>query len=390
VLALPVGGAERLADLRDAVEPDGVLERVKVRLLGIPVELQAYAYILATLGAGGYRDESLGLGGEVDYGGEHFTCFQFAYDWRRDNVESARALADFIAEKRALVQREYARRYGAENADVRFDIVAHSMGGLVTRWLLQYGAQDLPEGGGLPAPTWEGARFVDRVILVGTPNAGSAEALLELVNGWHVAPLLPFYPAALVGTVPATYQLLPRARHGAVVFDEPPARRVEDLLEPALWERYGWGLAAPAADATLATLLPELSDPAERRARALALQRRILARADAFQRALDRPLEPPPGLEMFLVAGDAEPTPEVVAVDPRSGAVRVAAHGPGDGTVLRSSALLDERRGGAFQPMLRSPVRFTTTLFLPEDHLGLTSSPVFRDNVLFWLLEQPR
>ena len=390
VLALPVGDGGELSALRDGVVPDGVLERVKVRLLGIPVELQAYAYILATLGAGGYRDESLGLGGEVDYGPGHFTCFQFAYDWRRDNVESAQQLAAFIAEKRAMVQREYARRFGVENADVRFDIVAHSMGGLVTRYFLRYGARDLPADGGLPELTWEGARSVDRVILVGTPNAGSAEALLELVNGWQVAPLLPFYPAALVGTFPATYQLLPRTRHRAALWDGDPERPLPDLLDPALWERLGWGLAAAGADNVLASLLPEVREPGQRRSRARALQRRALERAAAFQRALDRPAEPPTSLELFLVAGDAAATPSTVAVDSASGAVRPITHGPGDGTVLRSSALLDERVGQAFAPTLRSPIQFASVLFLPESHLGLTSSPVFRDNVLFWLLEEPR
>ena len=44
----------------DYVMPDGVLDRVVVRLAGIPIELQQYAQILATLGAGGYRDPALG------------------------------------------------------------------------------------------------------------------------------------------------------------------------------------------------------------------------------------------------------------------------------------------------------------------------------------------
>lgn len=30
--------------------------------------------------------------GSTDYGDGHFTCFQFDYDWRRDNVEDAKRL----------------------------------------------------------------------------------------------------------------------------------------------------------------------------------------------------------------------------------------------------------------------------------------------------------
>jgi hypothetical protein len=83
--------------------------------------------ILAALGAGGYQDESLGLAGAVDYGSDHYTCFQFDYDWRRDNVENARRFARFVEEKRAYVQAENRRRFG-DAGELRFDVVAHSMG----------------------------------------------------------------------------------------------------------------------------------------------------------------------------------------------------------------------------------------------------------------------
>ena len=57
--------------------------------------------------------------------------------------------------------------------------------------------------------------------------------------------------------------------------------------------------------------------------------------------------------------------------------------------MIRSSALLDEREGGEWGPRVVTPIDFDTVLFLPQDHLGLTSNAVFRDNVLFWLLEAP-
>ena len=69
-----------------------VLDRVRVRLLGLPLQLGAYADILEALGIGGYRDEELGLAGAVDYGDAHFTCFQFPYDWRRSVAENAQRL----------------------------------------------------------------------------------------------------------------------------------------------------------------------------------------------------------------------------------------------------------------------------------------------------------
>ena len=391
LLALPVGtGTEPLARLTDDVRPAGALERARVRVLGVPVGLEVYAGIMRTLGVGGYRDQSLGLAGEIDYGPDHFTCFQFAYDWRRDLVESARRLAAFIREKRAYVQAEYKRRFGVENPRIKFDIATHSMGGLVTRYYLMYGDQDLPKDGSLPKLTWAGARSVERVIFVGTPNGGSVTAFENLVNGKSLGPLVPFFPAGLLGTYPSAYQLMPRARHGLVVWDGNTRKPVADLLDPDLWVRQGWGLADPRQADLLAALMPDVPDAEERQRRALALQARILRRTKQFQRAIDRPAKPPAGLQMFLVAGDGQQTPERVSVSSADGTVSIASQGEGDGTVLRASALMDERVGSQWKPRVASPITFHSVLFLPEKHIELTKSSTFRDNVLYWLLEDPR
>ena len=44
-----------------------MLDSVRIRLFGVPLESQAYVYILKVLGVGGYRDEELGHGGTVVY-----------------------------------------------------------------------------------------------------------------------------------------------------------------------------------------------------------------------------------------------------------------------------------------------------------------------------------
>ena len=101
LVALPMAEGVPLAELRDGVVPDGVLDRVHVSISGLPLEAAAYVNILAALGVGGYRDQTLGNLARVDYGAGHFTCFQFDYDWRRDLAENARRLAAFVREKRA-------------------------------------------------------------------------------------------------------------------------------------------------------------------------------------------------------------------------------------------------------------------------------------------------
>ncbi len=139
----------------------------------------------------------------------------------------------------------------------------------------------------------------------------------------------------------------------------------------------------------LEMLMPEVANAEQRRAIALRLQRRMLARAGAFMRALDRPVQLPPHLRLYLVAGDAEPTLERISVSSVDGRFEGSDPGAGDGTVLRSSVLLDERVGNDWQPRLVTPLDFHSALFLPSGHLGTTHNEIFRDNVLFWLLEEP-
>ncbi len=389
-IALPMAPGKALAELRDDVAAVGVLDRVQIRLLGVPIEVSAYQQILQALGVGGFRDETQGLAGVVNYGPGHYTCFQFPFDWRRDIAEAAKKLHLFLKEKRAYVAQERARRYGVKDVDVRFDLVAHSMGGLVVRYYLRYGDADLPEDGSLPPVTWAGARWVEKVVLVGTPNGGSLAALRDLTEGRKFAPTLPRYGPAILGTFPGSYQLLPRSRHKPVVLKSNPDQAAPDLLDVETWKRYGWGLADPEQEEVLAWLLPDVHNPQKRREIALNHLEKSLRRARQVTAALDQPAEPPPGLELHLLAGDAEPTPAVVAVDEKNGRLKVIEKRPGDAVVLRSSALMDERSVADRSQRLISPIRWSGVTFLLANHLDLTRHPAFTDNVLFLLLERPR
>lgn len=387
LIAHPMEKGVPISDLLDDVVSTGVVDRLRFRLLGLPVELNAYVYILEALGAGGYRDEDLGTLTKIDYGQEHFTCFQFHYDWRRDMVVSARSLDRFLHAKAEYVQSEWEERFGVRDKPVKFDIVAHSMGGLVLRYYLRYGTAELPADGSLPKVTWAGAEYVERAILVGTPNAGSYKALERLVNGRRFAPFTPRYQPALLGTFPSAYQLLPRPRHELVTTSKDGA--AANLYDVGFWKDARWGLADPKQDRVLKMLLPEEGAEA-RRDIALDHLEKSLARAAQFHAALDQPATRPAGLELHLITGDAMATPSKAVVDSATGALAVVERDAGDRTVLRSSALMDERRGGAWSPMLTSPVDWTNVTFFFQDHLGMTQDPEFADNVLYLLLEDPR
>ncbi|MEO6595394.1 MAG: hypothetical protein ABIP94_11635 [Planctomycetota bacterium] len=275
----------------------------------------------------------------------------------------------------------------------RFDVVAHSMGGLVARYFLQFGTADLPADGSLPMVTWAGAEQIDRLVLVGTPNLGSMEALQTLVQGFTPGRFLPLYDAAVLGTMPSIYQLLPRSGQG-LVLDTYGKPLDIDIYDPAQWIRNGWGLASPGTERYLQWLLPDEPDPAARRARANEVLAANLDRARRFHAALDQDPQVPCPAELRLFAADTIPTlarTRLVATDGRlvpqldGDSLREF----GDGTVPRFSALADRNVGGRLGGWLDSPVRWHGVTFLPDDHIGLTRNPVFTANLLFYLLEQP-
>ncbi len=386
-LPLPSGQSWQFSELNDRVVPDGVLSTMKVKLFGLPFQMRAYLNILQTLGAGGYRDESLGINGVIDYGDDHFTCFQFDYDWRRDLVENAQRLDAFIKEKKRYVNSEYEKRYGPQSEPIKFDLIAHSMGGLLARYYLRYGNADLVEDVA-PQVTWAGAQFVDNAILIGTPNAGSIKSLISLLEGESFSSVLPKYDAALIGTFPSAYQLLPRTRHGALLDADNLSHKL-DVMDPDLWMKLEWGLANPESHTALLQIAETGTTLEHVRGMAISYLHSALRRASAFHRALDLPAATPASLSIYVVAGDAIKTEAAVAVDLTTGRFRVQTTQPGDGTVLRSSVLMDERVGQVWAPRLISPIQIRNALFLRSDHLGMTKDPSFTDNILFYLLEAP-
>lgn len=388
LIALPMQTTSVPGSDNDSVLPDGALDRYVVNFIGFPMELNAYYNILTALGVGGYRDQGLGQAGVIDYGDRHFTCFQFDYDWRRDIVENAQALDRFIKDKTVYVKSEIKRRYGIDKSSIRFDIVAHSMGGLLARYYLRYGGNDLPPDGQLPEPTWEGAEHIENLIMIGTPNGGSLDSLVHLIEGYRPSFMLAKYPPAVLGTFPSLYQMLPRGRHQVLLGAS--GQPIDSLFDPKLWERQQWGLADPGEMKEIGYLLPHVENEAERRKVALKYQEKALNRADHFTKAIDLPAKPPESVRLMIVAGDAVPTKQTARIIKSSGRLEIVTNGPGDGVVLRRSALMDERMGDSAFWRLTSPISWDQTLFLFSDHIGLTEDPAFTDNILYFLLEHPR
>ncbi|MFK7743401.1 MAG: hypothetical protein AB8H80_24000 [Planctomycetota bacterium] len=398
-------------DLKAAlVAATGPLKAIQINLLFAVVNVGVYARILKTLGVGGYTDPVLVDPDSPSYAADHYTCFTFFYDWRRDNSENAVAFGEFVTSLRKRVDgaanlriaelRGQADAAALAEADAleawlsngyRFDVVAHSMGGLVLRYFLRYGATPLPSDGSVPQVTWAGAEQIDRLVLVGTPSLGSMEALQNLTQGFDPGGiLLPHFEAALLGTMPSIYQLLPRGQ-GLVVDDKGRSLDV-DIFDVDVWDRNNWGLLADDADTYLRWLLPDVADRAERRRKARDVVAANLERAKRFHRAIDFAAPSSP-TELRLFAADTESTLAKVRLEERDGRLVPCFTGDelrtfGDGTVTRRSALGDLRASEMAGTWLDSTVEWGGVTFLPDDHVGLTANPVFTDNLLFYLLEQ--
>jgi pimeloyl-ACP methyl ester carboxylesterase len=110
--------------------------------------------------------------------------FELPYDWLRDNAVAARALA-------ALVEAKLAAWRERAGADAKVILLAHSMGGLVSRHYLEV------LGG------WEHCRAL---VTFGTPYGGSPDALEYLANGYKK---LCLDLTDLVRSLTSIYQLLP-------------------------------------------------------------------------------------------------------------------------------------------------------------------------------------
>ena len=385
LLACPIQGDD-LDRFDDGVLAAGVLDTLKIEVASITLNQQAYLNILRMLGVGGYRDEELGLAGEVNYGSQHFTCFQFPYDWRRDNAENARRLDEFIKEKKEYIQAERKTRFGIDEP-VKFDIVAHSMGSLVARYYLRHGAQGPMLNGERPTLDWSGCESVERVVLIGPPNNGATKSLVSIHEGFSFSVLFDSFPSGLVATLPAIYQLLPNGP-GPSVFDAASDDPI-DLYDVENWDRRNWGMLNPDQDGVLQQLLPEVESAAERRAIAKSHVQRCLVRAKAFHEALNVPAQPPAGTTIYMFAGDALPTVETVSSDLLNRTLTVRSVSPGDNTVTRNSALADRRTEANWTPALQTPVHFSEVRFMFDDHFGLTRDAEFTDNALYLLLEDP-
>lgn len=223
-IRLPITSSILSRNRDNLISPD-IIREVKVPILP---DIEVYQAVLDALKSQGYT--------EADWKSPKATdvFYVFPYDWRRDNVESAQLLMEKMAAVKRAVKRP----------KLKFDILAHSMGGLIARYAAMYGAADLPREGVKPVPNWKGAAHINKLMMFGTPNHGTFNAFDALLNGYPIAgrklPLVDDVDASDVLTTPSAFQLLPSPA-AARFLDENLEPIKVDLYDPATWFHYGWG-----------------------------------------------------------------------------------------------------------------------------------------------------
>jgi pimeloyl-ACP methyl ester carboxylesterase len=342
-----------LASNRDDLVPGKILETV--RLARLLPEIYVYRDLLEAMRRyAGYRDgdwENPGANGYQD------TFYLFPYDWRKDNVANARELVRRIERLKAKLQRP----------DLKFNIVAHSMGGLIARYASMYGDADLPEGEGPIQPTWAGAAHISKIVMIGVPNEGSADAFASLLEGYSVTeglrrrvPLLSKLSAEDIVTTPSVFQLLPH--RAAVKFLDENLQPIDiDLYDQNVWKQYGWSVIYSSPDFrrrhVQATGTNGDADELD------AYLAASLRRARRFHQALDSAQNTSSPVVLLAIGGDCEETlnAPVIRRDPKrnrwvtltqpreyrtSTGVKIskkkataAMYVPGDGRVTRASLL---------------------------------------------------
>ena len=293
-LRLPISAD--LSKNRDDLVPGDILRTIKVGPFSVT---DVYGgFVTAMRDRGGYREESWV---SPSANGTHDALYVFSYDWRLDAVDNARRLFDNVeALKRKL-----------NKPGLKFDIVAHSLGGIISRYAAMYGNADLPPDVKEIRPTWAGAKHFNKIILMGTPNEGSVLSLSSLTNGYSVGGVridLPFLEDTskfTVFTIPSAYQLLP-APGTFKAYDDRLEPLEVDIYDPTVWKRYGWSIIDDKE-------FPGRFSPNERRS-AEAYFAAVLDRAKRTHLALGAVSKPSSGVSIQVLGADCKTALDSVVI----------------------------------------------------------------------------
>lgn len=354
---------------RDGLEAQDIIRSVEV--LPVLPDIEVYQSLIDSLKERGFTEATWDKPQATD------VFYVFPYDWRRDNVETAHLLMQRMSSvKRAL-----------KKPGLKFDIIAHSMGGLVARYAAMYGSSPLPTS--RPVPNWSGASHINKLMMFGTPNEGSFDAMDVLLNGYPIIagrrlPFIDDLKPEDVMTAPSIYQLVPHQSSARFLDADLNPLKI-DIYNVESWIKYGWGaigdpkflsklLDAPKLALTNKEIKPRRPGKTANRedhlvaqltfARVKAFMASALNRARRFHQALGMPVKNAP-VEMYAYGGNCKPTLDALVLirdektnrwttlvdardiknssglDVKKDTVRAAMFAEGDGRVTMRSLIVD-------------------------------------------------
>ena len=336
---------------------------------------------------GGYEFTQPGL--PVDP--ERRRYYLFEYDWRQDNVQSARKLHRLLDQIRL--------DYG--DSELRFDVVAHSMGGLITRYFARYGSVDVLDGNEFPV-SGVGSGYLRRVALIGTPNLGSITSLMNQISGMKVG--FGTIPPEVLATFPSGYQLLPHPL-AEWVYTSTGKSLERDLFDVGIWKDLNFSVFSEEAETAVRA---RYSSPAEGAAAVATLHKFVykhLERGRRFVWSLTVPGDEVT-VDYIVFGGDCHPTPNRLLIEEVDGisVVRLLPENiknkvpgmdyerlmlePGDGTVSKASLLARQTTDPTIERHRYSYFPLKYPIFLCEKHTQLTGNISFQDNLMHVLLSR--
>lgn len=345
-----------------------------------------YDSIIDTLeGAGGFQRARVGQTPPTD----SRRYYVFTYDWRLDNVQTARQLDRFIEGIRG----------DHDDPDLKVDIIAHSMGGLIARYYLRYGTEDVTRDNNFPI-NYHGESRVRRTLLLGTPNLGSVASLKAFIVGRRIG--LGRVPPEVLITFPSFYQLFSHPLNDWLLnIDGEPID--VDPFDLSTWKRFRWSIFDPDLRQRI---VDRQGTPKAGRERLDLLERyfhKHIERGRRFMWSLTVDMERTPW-QLVVFGGDCELTPARMVVEEldsgydlhlepedinepqRTVDYRRLMLEPGDGVTTKASLLARQSLDPTVPRHKWSFFPLHYPLFLCENHSQLTANTSLQNNLLNFLL----